>query len=229
MLLLALDTSTATVTVALHDGHRVLFERTERDAGHAVELLAPLVAAGLAATGTDRTDLTAVTCGVGPGPFTALRVGLMTAGTLAHSLEIPAYGVCSLDVLAAGAVRQGTAPPGEFLVATDARRREVYWARYAGQGARLAGPAVGRAANVPRDGLPVVGFGAVLYPEALGPPVEPLEPSAADLAELTVRALTVQAPTGPERAGEAGLLPLRPLYLRRPDAVVPAARKRVLP
>ncbi|MDQ1294096.1 MAG: tRNA threonylcarbamoyladenosine biosynthesis protein TsaB, partial [Actinomycetota bacterium] len=108
----------------------------------------------------------------------------------------------------------------EFLVASDARRREVYWARYTvrdGLPRRQGPPRVDSPAALPR-GLPVVGRGAVLYGESLGPAREPHEVHAADLARVAVRGL----------AGEDGLLlPPEPLYLRRPDATVPGTPKRV--
>jgi tRNA threonylcarbamoyladenosine biosynthesis protein TsaB len=226
VLLLAIDTSGAVVTAAVHDGDAVLAVAQRDDARRHAELLAPLVARVLAEAGRDRTELTDVVVGVGPGPFTGLRVGLVTARVLGAALGVPVHGVCSLDALAA------TAPSGlaDFLVATDARRREVHWARYARDGAgsprRVAGPHVALPADVPREGLPVVGRGAALYREALGAPVDaPLDVDAAALAGLAVRAL---AP-GADPADRAALLPPEPLYLRRPDAVEPGARKRVVP
>jgi tRNA A37 threonylcarbamoyladenosine modification protein TsaB len=134
------------------------------------------------------------------------------------------HGVCSLDALAAAA------PAGlaAFLVATDARRREVHWARYArdaaGRAVRADGPHVARPADVATGGLPVVGRGAALYPAELGPAADPLDVDAGVLAALAARAL---AP-GADPADAAVLLPAEPLYLRRPDAVEPGARKRVL-
>ena len=80
-------------------------------------------------------EVTDVAVGVGPGPFTGLRVGLVTAQVLGHVLDVPVHGVCSLDALALAAVRCGTVTEQEtFCVATDARRREVYWGRYRGFG-----------------------------------------------------------------------------------------------
>jgi len=205
--LLAFDTATPLVTVALHDGDPdgpALVERvSERPMRHA-EQLAPLIDAALTEAGAVRQDLTAIAVGVGPGPFTGLRVGLVTARTLGFVLEIPVYGVCSLDVLAIEAVDTG-AVDGDFAVATDARRKEVYLARYAGSGDRLDGPLVAKPATVATQ-QPVVGEGAVLYPEAFPARVGPTMPSAGWLARVV--------------AGErAELLDPEPLYLRRPDAV----------
>ena len=95
-----------------------------------------------------RLDITAVAAGTGPGPYTGLRAGLVTARVLGSALGVPVYGVCTLDVVAAGVASTGTAAGQGFIVATDARRREVYWARYDADGRRLDGPAVGFPADV---------------------------------------------------------------------------------
>jgi len=144
--LLAFDTATPAVTVALHDGTHVLAETTAIDARRHGELLAAAIEALLAGAGASRRDITAVASGTGPGPYTGLRAGLVTARVLGSALGVPVYGVCTLDVIAADAA--AAAGGREFLVATDARRREVYWARYDASGARLAGPDVGRPADV---------------------------------------------------------------------------------
>src|SRR5688500_10903455 len=94
------------------------------------EQLAPLIEQALHQAGIARQDLTAIAVGVGPGPYAGLRVGLVTARTLSYVLEIPVQGVCSLDVLAIEAVDTGAVTAKKFLVATDARRKEVYVAHY---------------------------------------------------------------------------------------------------
>lgn len=207
MLILALDTSTPAVTVALVRGADVLAERCEVGVNRHGEVLAPLIADLLASTDSDRASINAVGVGTGPGPFTGLRVGLVTAAALSDALRIPAYQVCSLDVLARGR--------GEVLVTTDARRREVYWAAYDAAGARVAGPAVARPGEVPVNGRRIVGPATTLYPDLL--PGEPAWPRAADLAAL------VAAKADRGDPGE----PLTPRYLRRPDAVPPGAPKPV--
>jgi tRNA threonylcarbamoyl adenosine modification protein YeaZ len=214
VLLLALDTATPAVTVALHDGDGVIAERTTVDARRQGELLAPSVAELLRAAGAQMGDVSVVVAGAGPGPYTGLRAGLVTARVLGSSLKIPAYGVCTLDVIAAGAVAAGAGR--EFLVATDARRRELYWARYSSAGERLAGPSVAAPASLPA-GLPVAGEGAHAYPDVLGDPIEPRFPSAATLARIAIERLARGDP----------MLPPEPLYLRRPDARVPGPPKPV--
>jgi len=241
--LLAFDTATPFVTVALHDGDegRIVAERRSEQRMRHGEQLAPIVESLLADAGLVRQDLTAVAVGTGPGPFTGLRVGLVTARTLGYVLDLPVYGVCTLDVIALE-VALGDQPVGrDFLVATDARRKEVYLARYDVEGRRLDG-VPGRDAVHPgpsgisghaghteqsgQDGLavlrpadaatdePVAGEGPVLYPEAFPTAVGPTLPSAGWLARAVAEELAEL--TDPE-----------PLYLRRPDAVAPAAPKRV--
>lgn len=216
-MLLAFDTATPLVTVALHDGADVVVElRAERPMKHA-EQLAPLIEQALSAAGIVRQDLTAIAAGVGPGPFTGLRVGLVTARTLAFVLDVPVYGVCSLDVLAVEAAESGVVPDagrsGGFVVATDARRKEVYLARYDADGARLDGPIVGRPADLATDEW-VVGEGGALYPDAFPHRTGPTAPGAGWLARAVAE----------ERAE---LVDPEPLYLRRPDAMTPHAPKRV--
>ncbi|MFJ4678742.1 tRNA (adenosine(37)-N6)-threonylcarbamoyltransferase complex dimerization subunit type 1 TsaB [Kitasatospora sp. NPDC088783] len=214
MLLLAFDTATPAVTAAVHDGARVLAESYEVDARRHGELLLPTIAAVLRAAGADKRDLTHLAVGVGPGPYTGLRVGLVTAAALGDALGLPVHGVCTLDAIAHQARAEGLA--GAFAVATDARRKEVYWASYDADGTRVGGPAVDRPAEID-PGPRTVGAGALLYalPAASGPE----HVSAGALADFAVR----------ELAAGRELLPNAPLYLRRPDAQVPAGYKAVLP
>ncbi|MFC6708093.1 tRNA (adenosine(37)-N6)-threonylcarbamoyltransferase complex dimerization subunit type 1 TsaB [Flexivirga alba] len=121
MLLLALDTATSAVTVALHDGAQVIAEESLVDSRRHAETLTPMISSVVAGAGRSPADLTAVAVGVGPGPFTGLRVGLATATTLGLALDLPVYGVCSLDALAYAAAVRGA--PAEFVVASDARRK----------------------------------------------------------------------------------------------------------
>ena len=227
MPVLALDTSAA-VAVALvtDDGAPLAARRVTEERRHA-ELLGPMVTEVLRDAGVDRRALTALVVGTGPAPFTGLRVGLVTARTLGLALGVPVLGVCSLDALALQAADDaGLAAGTEVLVTTDARRREVYWARYRVTGGPdvdvLDGPAVARPGSLAEDGATdgavVVGRGTQLYPDAL--PAAggvPRDPDPAGLARL---ALTRRA---------RGLsLPSEPLYLRRPDVMEPGVRKRAL-
>jgi tRNA threonylcarbamoyl adenosine modification protein YeaZ len=266
VLLLAFDTATPAVTVALHDGTRVLAEESAVDARRHGELLAASIQQVLAAAGAVPGDLTGIAVGVGPGPYTGLRAGLVTARVLGSALGVPVHGACTLDVIAraaasglAGAAvgaaadgrtglaadgRAGLAADGtaglttaglttaglttagltggtagrDFVVATDARRKEIYWARYTAAGQRVSGPEVSAPGEAGAS-CPVAGEGALLYPAELGTPIEPRYPSAAWLAEMTAQLIMQGAPAAPAE----------PLYLRRPDARIPGPPKRVTP
>ncbi|NMO56467.1 tRNA (adenosine(37)-N6)-threonylcarbamoyltransferase complex dimerization subunit type 1 TsaB [Actinoplanes sp. TBRC 11911] len=273
MLVLALDTATPASSVALvkvtSDWMEGVVERRAVDPRAHGETLAPEIAEVLAEAGVGAGDLGAIVAGTGPGPFTGLRVGLATAASMGQALGIPTYGVCSLDALGRAA------GPGLVLVATDARRREVYFATYE-DGVRTFGPEVARPADVAsiiaaRTRRPEVvgeseiieaatalagaegareaaaiaraeatsrlrpdetlshekgklhrgaGEGVLKYGEIFRLPVEEhlLYPPPAALVALAADRI---------RAGEPGEQ-LTPLYLRRPDAVEPAARKPVL-
>lgn len=236
LLRLGIDTSTD-VRVGLADATGVLAAEAVTDSRAHAEQLMPLINATLAAAGATLADLDEIVVGVGPGPFTGLRVGVVTAQALGFALGVPVRGVCSLDAIAAGASRDpgvrrddvegpdvveggvaGAAPPsssrarpgisdaaGEFLAVSDARRREVYWGRYAADGRRLEGPFVSPASELPA--LPVVGPGAALA----GGTASPLDGGVLALA----------GPGLPD-------VGLSPLYLRRPDATVPTNRKSTL-
>lgn len=223
MLLLAFDTATPAVTVALHDGSAVLAESTTVDARRTGEVLAPGIEAALARAGRKLGEVTDVAVGVGPGPFTGLRVGLVTARALGDALGIPVHGVCTLDVLAYQAARSVPTLRTPYAVASDARRKEVYWAEYSLGSAgpeRVGEPDVAHPALIQERlaGLQVAGEGALLYPDVFPEAVDPRHPSAAALAEVVLDRLA----TDP-----GSLLPPEPLYLRRPDAVEPGSRKRV--
>jgi tRNA threonylcarbamoyl adenosine modification protein YeaZ len=218
MMMLAIDTSSSAVTAAVHDGRAVLADRTVLGAQAHGELLAPTIEAVLAEAGVGVDALTVLVVGAGPGPFTGLRVGLVTARVMGDALGIPAYGVCSLDALAAQAIAEESVSTS-FAVATDARRKEVYLAAYDATGARVTGPEVVRPADVdPAVATgPVVGEGAALYPAMFTDPRGPRLVGAAWLASYAVAQL----------AAGSQLADTTPLYLRRPDAVESAGRKRV--
>jgi tRNA threonylcarbamoyladenosine biosynthesis protein TsaB len=231
VLVLGFDTATPAVSVALHNGDRVIAEAFAVDARRHSELLMPMIAKVMAEAGAARTELTAVAVGVGPGPYTGLRVGVVTARVLGSVLGVPVPGLCSLDIVAGAVLAAG--PGREFLVATDARRKEVYWARYDAAGRRLAGPSVGPASSIPdAAGLPVAGAGGPLYPEAFGELIGPAYPDAGTLCRLVAGSLADPEGSGGSVSGVAGPPPLllaEPLYLRRPDAKEPGPPKRVTP
>ena len=223
MLVLALDTSTAAITAGVvdvdADRHSavLLSQRCEIDGfGHA-ELLMPLLHAALADSSVALSDAVAVVVGLGPGPFTGLRVGIATAAALGDGLGVPVFGVPSHEAFAAGL--------DQVLVVTDARRREVHASVYA-DGQLTAGPAPVRpdalagwlAENGVRPTL-VTGAAADAVAEMLDlPAVKPALPTATALVGAAARSLT---------GGETPA-PLTPLYLRRPDATEPSRPKSVL-
>ncbi|OBH25811.1 tRNA N6-adenosine(37)-N6-threonylcarbamoyltransferase complex dimerization subunit TsaB [Mycobacterium sp. E342] len=204
-LVLALDTATPAVTAGIvrRDDMTVLSERVTVDARAHAERLTPNVMAALADAGLTMGDLDAVVVGCGPGPFTGLRVGMATAAAYGHALGIPVRGVCSLDAI-------GVRTTGEVLVVTDARRREVYWARYR-DGFRMDGPGVNAPVDVDPGGAQAVA-GSKEHAEPFGLPHRgPVYPTPAGLVAAV--------PDWSQRP-----LPLVALYLRRPDAKPMAAR-----
>jgi tRNA threonylcarbamoyl adenosine modification protein YeaZ len=209
VLVLALDTATPILVAGLArwsagTGTEVLAERALPSGNRHAELLTPAVRGVLEDAGVSRGDLDAIVVGLGPGPFTGLRVGVVSAAALGDALTIPVVGVCSLDAVGSGA----------RTVVTDARRKEVYWARYAADADRTDGPGVVRPEELDQPG-PFVGDPA--FVERLGAPV-----TAADVT--TAGLLRAAAPqlADPSSAG-----PLIPLYLRRPDATPPTTIKAV--
>ena len=226
MPVLSIDTS-AEIAVALLAGDgTVLARRQVAEQRHHAELLAPMLTEVLAEADVDRRAVTAVAVGTGPAPFTGLRAGLVTARMLAFALGVPVHGVCSLDVLASQAFDAGLAAGGEVLVVTDARRREVYAARYRASSLRSVGavevesvgdPIVDHpAALADRWSAVVVGAGALLYPGDL---------AAADGAP-TVLDVAVLGRLAMARAARGIEQPTEPLYLRRPDVTPSVSRKR---
>ncbi|WP_136314029.1 tRNA (adenosine(37)-N6)-threonylcarbamoyltransferase complex dimerization subunit type 1 TsaB [Actinomyces procaprae] len=209
------------------------------------ESLGPMLAGALAAPAVAAAPLDAVVAATGPAPFTGLRAGLVAARTVGRARGIPVYGVPSLDAVARAALDElagqdrARAQSATVLVATDARRKEVYAARYRARGAddveRLGGFEV-MAPGALREredagALPaadvVAGSGAAMYPE-LAAGRELLAPASGDAAaqvRLALARLRRLPEAGPEVLREAGL-DTRPLYLRRPDVQMPTGRAR---
>jgi tRNA threonylcarbamoyl adenosine modification protein YeaZ len=210
---LALDTATPAVTAGVVEltADRCVQRsfRVAHDARKHAELLMPGIVAACDEAGIALADLGAVVTGVGPGPFTGLRVGMVTAVALGDALGIPVHGVCSLDAIAHGL--------GAVVVVTDARRREVYWAAYAEDGHRTHGPHVDAPA-VLHERMPEVRAAAGGSADVTGlPVVGPAAPTPLGLVAVAGPALRAGVVPGP----------LEPLYLRRPDAQEPGTRKRV--
>jgi tRNA threonylcarbamoyl adenosine modification protein YeaZ len=190
------------------------------------ELLAPAIDSALERTGTEFADLDAVAVGLGPGPFTGLRVGIVTAKAIGDALSIPTYGVCSLDAIAAPHGRRGE----PLAVVTDARRKQVYWRLYDGSTPvtepDLAPPA--DVADVLRDRTSrVVGAGAEMYADEFArfeidrgrAPDDAAYPDPGQVGMLVLDRARRHAPSEE----------LVPMYLRRPDARPPGAPKKVTP
>lgn len=220
MLVLALDTATPAVVAGVArltaDAVTVRAERVVRDARKHGELLMPSLLAACAEAGVALRDVAAVVVGVGPGPFTGLRVGMVTAAALGDALEIPVHGVGTLDAIARAALGHAAGP---LLAVTDARRREVYWAAYSADGTRTDGPRVDAPAVLRAEHPGAVAAAGGAAAESGLPVRPPTEPTVGALVAVAAAALRAGADPGP----------LQPLYLRRPDAVEPGARRRVRP
>lgn len=205
MNVLAIDTSVG-VSVAILRGNGEVTQSQPVDHGMQGELTAELISQVVIDSGLKIEEITDVVVGVGPGPFTGLRVGLVTAAVFAYARNIPIHGICSLD-----AVAFDFAKP--CVVVTDARRKELYWARY--DGLRIGEPQVSKPeallAQFPDSEF--VGPGAQLYPDSISGQV--IELKASSLAKLFA-------------TGSAQLVAVSPMYLRKPDAVEPTTRKSVL-
>lgn len=213
-MILGIDTASALTSVAVLDAAgQVVITREHEDPRRHAEVIGPLLAEVV--TVVDPAAVTVVACGVGPGPYTGLRVGIAAAIALGAAWDRPVHGVCSLDAVAAEVQADSGARP--VTVAVDARRSEVYWARYDAVGRRVEGPRVGPRAATPPDAVTAV-------PRA--------EWVARRVQALLVAGDVVHHADVPlDRHGEdtgatadalagVGLLPPRPLYLRRPDVTV---------
>lgn len=208
---LALDTSTLVCAGLAREGQQVASRAVGDNHSH-VELLIPTIDAMLTQAGATWGELSRIGVGVGPGPYTGLRVGLSAAATLSLISGAPLRGVASLDLLAAqwSATKQA---PHEFVVASDARRKELYWARYR-EGVRVGTPQVGAPDRIPE--MAIAGPGVDVYPELLADRRPESAPRAIDAGFLAAHL---------DELPDAGV---EPLYLRKPDAELPGARKSAL-
>ena len=209
---LAIDTA-AGVNIGLATDGQPVDRRTETSSRRHVESLQPMIDELLAAHGIGLTELALIAVGLGPGPFTGLRIGIVTARTLAMAAGIGVRGFGTLGAIAMTWFT--TNPPGTpAVVVTDARRKELYWASYDASGSRVAGPAVGAPAEVPR--LQAGGPGVEAYPEVFAGRVPDGAPLGMDAALVAARI---------EELSDVGL---EPAYLRKPDAEAPKTRKSAL-
>jgi tRNA threonylcarbamoyl adenosine modification protein YeaZ len=242
-MIVAMDTSSALTSVAVVDGDRVIAERAELEGRRHAEVLAPMLRDVLDEAAIGGADVESIVCGVGPGPYTGLRVGIASARALGLAWGRPVVGICSLDAIAAAVFASGRADA--VGVASDARRHEVYWAWYDEQGARTAGPQVARADDIDPDlrSRGWAGHGAAIHRESfavlLDATEEFLYPQAGWIGrradELISQGVRVSragielSSHGDDGRGTSSalaglrLLPPEPLYLRRPDAAEPGS------
>lgn len=215
---LALDTSTPTTSAATCIDDVV--HRVRRDTGrHTGALLPELVRDVMGLARCTPADLQAIAVGLGPGPYTSLRVGVMFALAAGEALGIPVLGACSLDVVARELCAAGTRSEA-FVVASDARRREVYWASYDTSGERVSGPQVRSRDEFEREEtlrvferVPDAGTLASWVVEdwnggecTAAPVTAVWDAPSSDAAQIVVPQTLLQP---------------HPLYLRRPDAAEP--------
>lgn len=251
---LAIDTSGA-VSVSLARGDslaelKVLSTRLDARARHHDEVLLALIDEVLAEAGASRAEIKRVIAGRGPGPFTGLRVGLVTARSIATVLGAELWGLCSLDALAVQALSNfpqlADAKTVETIaVALDARRKEVYYALYRnlkGQAVRVTKPRVGSSLQAAEDiaGADLVlGSGALLYEQELKPtpevqlnsqPLAYVDAGYLIQAAFEAKARTASHLTGIDAGGHEldDLNSTEPIYLRDPDAAKPSVRKSAL-
>ena len=198
MTTLVIDTATSRTSVGLFDGAIPLFAGRHDGATEHGEALPRLVDGALeVAAGAGKT-ISQVLVGMGPGPFTGLRVGITFAEVFARARKIPLVGICSLDGVVNGV-------SGEYIVATDARRKELYWAKF-DSGRRVSEPKVSLPEEVRALGLPVYGEGAQKYG------------FEADIDLIYPHPLIMLA------ALEWAEGVYEPMYLRKPDAVPTSER-----
>ncbi|BDZ63841.1 tRNA (adenosine(37)-N6)-threonylcarbamoyltransferase complex dimerization subunit type 1 TsaB [Agromyces mangrovi Wang et al. 2018] len=204
-MLLAIDTSAGTGVAVVDESGRVRAERATDDTMRHAEAIGTLVAQALDESGVAARDVTGVVAGMGPGPFTGLRVGIAAAHAFAFGAGCRLLPVVSHDAIALEWSLAGG--DGPLLVVTDARRRERYWSAYDGLDAhgvpiRADGPGLAKP-----DDLPV----------PAGERLDAHVVSAAALGTLAARTLGAGLAFAPDE----------PLYLRSPDVTPSAGPKRV--
>jgi len=224
--ILAIDTSAGSSVAVVDRDRGVLAEATVTDTRRHAEVVGDLLVRVLAEAGVAPTELSAVVAGVGPGPFTGLRVGIAAARAFAFGAGVPCLAVVSHDAIAASRLRAHAGltvdEPGgtvdlPLVVVTDARRREVAWSAYSGLDAaglpvRLARPALAR----PDD-----------LGDALGDARGAERAERTDPADSTVSAAALGMLAERLHEHGRGFADPAPLYLREPDVTPSAGSKRV--
>ena len=218
--LLAIDTSTNRIAVALLQfGKPPVVAIKEDGLGHA-EFAAVLINQVVKDSGLMLQELGGIDCGIGPGPFTGLRVGIVSAQSIGFALNIPVFGVCSHDAIAFEYAQQN--PNKDVTVITDARRKEVYWTKYQGI-KRTCTPRVSKLEEVTNTGV-----------QLLHQPLNPvsLANAAIEAMNRTEKGIEIKSFATDSAKGDGStvalpnqvLLPSIPLYLRKPDALTLAER-----
>jgi tRNA threonylcarbamoyladenosine biosynthesis protein TsaB len=220
MNVLAIDSSGSVTSIGTGDVSRTGVTVSAEGGRRHAEVIDGLLASVLEESGLTRFD--AVCVGVGPGPYSGLRVGIAFGVGLSRAWNVPLVGMCSLDAIAWSTVRHAAADYADgFIVATDARRSEVYWARYNASALRIDGPRV-QLRSEAEFALPVISNRDVDPAEMAlrtaqlmdaGAPIESVE---SDWVPHGSDGSSVLVPVGP-------LLTPRPLYLRAPDVTWSAA------
>ncbi|MCX6430871.1 MAG: tRNA (adenosine(37)-N6)-threonylcarbamoyltransferase complex dimerization subunit type 1 TsaB [Actinobacteria bacterium] len=194
---LAIDTSTSRTSVAIVDAGALLWHGSRDGATAHGDALPALVQQALGI----QNSIDQVVVGMGPGPYTGLRVGIAFARAFALARTIGVIGICSLDAIAAQVVEEN-----DYIIATDARRKEVYWAKYV-SGKRIDGPAVEFPLELSKNSLPIFGEGAIKY--GIGSNSDIVFPDLVAMVRLS--------------ENSQNWIDL-PMYLRRPDAVPTSER-----
>lgn len=212
MITVAIDTASAVSSVALIDDGVVIAADTQHDVRRHAETLAPMLQALL--QDVDRSAVTNIACGVGPGPYTGVRAGVASAQALGLALDVEVIGLCSLDALA-DIVRADVPVDGSFTVAIDAKRREWYWARYVADGTRIDGPHIALADSIEAYGPPTW----LPHAAAVGQRVQRLLVAGHRMSSIQVGLSEHGFDDGAtaRSLADVALLPPRPLYVRRPD------------
>ena len=217
MNILAIDTATPALIVGVVCDGVTRSETVLNDSHAHNELLVPATLRMLDDAHLTFSDLDAIVVGVGPGPFTGLRVGMATAAAFGDARHIPVYGVPTHDAIA-----HNVGNPKNLVVATDARRKEVYWSSYCG-GQRVAGPEVCQPARlgepVPESDHRLGRVDVMSVPAKLAPMLP-----AALQAVTVVSGVPLPADLVAVADFTSKPEPLQPLYLRRPDAKEPTKK-----